>query len=217
MSPTGQTLLIGWATCDLTPDEPVLLAGQFHARVSEGVMDPVTATALALEGADGTAVVMVSCDLVGIPDDLRDAVRAELRQALPAVDPRAVFLNATHTHTAPDVHAAAHAPTHDGDAPMWMDLGLPVMAPAAYVAMIAPRLAETIARAWRARRPGGIGFGLGHAVVGHNRRIRYDDGITRMYGNTDDPHFSHVEGSEDHSVNVLATWDAKRTLTGHIA
>lgn len=42
-------LLIGWAQTDITPDAPVLLAGQFHTRVSEGVLDPVTATILAFE------------------------------------------------------------------------------------------------------------------------------------------------------------------------
>ena len=33
---------IGWALADITPDKPVLLSGQFHARISEGIMDPVT-------------------------------------------------------------------------------------------------------------------------------------------------------------------------------
>ena len=39
-------LLIGWASREITPERPALLRGQFHARVSEGVMDPVTVTAL---------------------------------------------------------------------------------------------------------------------------------------------------------------------------
>lgn len=34
---------------DLTPAKPVLIAGQFHARISEGVMDPITATVLVIE------------------------------------------------------------------------------------------------------------------------------------------------------------------------
>jgi len=45
----SNNLQIGWSSADLTPHRPVLIAGQFHARVSEGVMDPVTATVLALE------------------------------------------------------------------------------------------------------------------------------------------------------------------------
>ena len=62
-------LKIGWASVDITPDEPVEICGQFHVRVSEGVMDPVTATALAMSAGD-EAVVLVSCDLVAISDSL---------------------------------------------------------------------------------------------------------------------------------------------------
>ena len=35
-----------------------------------------------------------------------------------------------------------------------------------------------------------------------------------MYGKTDRREFSHVEGYEDHAVNLLYTWDADGKLTG---
>ena len=35
-----------------------------------------------------------------------------------------------------------------------------------------------------------------------------------MYGDTDTPTFSHIEGYEDHSLNVLATWDERGACTG---
>jgi hypothetical protein len=35
-----------------------------------------------------------------------------------------------------------------------------------------------------------------------------------MYGPTDRPDFSHIEGYEDHSVHLLYTWDADQRLTG---
>ena len=35
-----------------------------------------------------------------------------------------------------------------------------------------------------------------------------------MYGDTSSPDFSHIEGYEDHSVGVAATYDAEGTLTG---
>ena len=38
--------------------------------------------------------VLVSCDLVGIPDDLRDAVRLHLRQGAEGLDPMKVVLRA---------------------------------------------------------------------------------------------------------------------------
>ena len=219
MSNTTTGLRIGWAQTDITPDRPVLVTGQFHARVSEGVMDPVTATALAIESlADAQPPpggVMVSCDLVAIPDGLRDAVREHVRRRLPELDPMTVFLHATHTHAAPEIRVESDAlQLGGGMVPARLGVDLDVMEPAQYLAFASPRIADTVARAWTSRAPGGIGFGLGQAVVGHNRRITYYDGATRMYGNTDDPNFSHVEGYEDHSVNMLATWDAERRLTG---
>jgi len=214
MSNHGEGVLVGWATADLTPEQPVLLAGQFHARVSEGVLDPVTATALALESVGGR-VVLVSCDLVAISDSLRHAVRAQLRDLVPELEPADVVLNATHTHTAPEIRGDLDGrQLGGGTVGIWPGVDLPAMAPGAYVAVASRRIAEAVAQAWRHRAPGGMGYGLGQAVVGHNRRISYDTGETRMYGKTDDPHFSHVEGYEDHSVNVLALWDVDGRLTG---
>ena len=211
-------LLIGWGSVDITPDEPVLISGQFHARVSEGIMDPVTATALALEsvenGRSQGRVVMVSCDLSTLAECLRDGVREHLRRDLPELDPKAVFFSATHTHSGP--YTAVRPRYRPGaeveEHPYGIELD--VMSPADYVDFAARRIADAVIEAWNGRRPGGIAFGLGHAVVGRNRLIAYRDGSSRMYGNTDQADFSHVEGYEDHSVNVVATYDGDRKLTG---
>src|SRR5687768_4564523 len=93
-SPAIAALKVGWAQADITPKEPVLLAGQFPSRVSEGVLDPITATVLTLE-ADGEHVVFVTCDVVSIADKLRDSVRARLAN-VPGLDPMKVILHATH-------------------------------------------------------------------------------------------------------------------------
>jgi hypothetical protein len=69
-------------------------------------------------------------------------------------------------------------------------------------------------QAWKSRKPGGIGFGLGSAVVGHNRLTVYDSGQSQLYGPTERPDFSHIEGYEDHGVGLLFTWDRDKTLTG---
>lgn len=208
---TGHPLKIGWASADLTPSRPVLVAGQMHARVSEGVADPITATALAIEsgdGADSPRAVLVSCDLAVIPDALLSAVRVRVRARLPGMDPLKVVLNATHTHTAPEVRG-------DGESVRAaVGVDLPVMAPGDYVAFAAERIASAVAQAWERREPGGIGYGLGHAVVGRNRRMVDSSGQVRTYGATDDPSFSHVEGPEDPSLNVLATWKRDGRLAG---
>ena len=50
-------------------------------------------------------------------------------------------------------------------------------------------------------------WGLGHAVVGQNRRAVYADGHAEMYGQTDQPSFRGIEGGEDHDVGTLFFWD----------
>ncbi len=206
-------LKIGWGSADLTPAEPVSIAGQFHVRISEGVMDPVTATALAISSGDD-GVVLVSCDLVVIPDGLLNSVRELACAGAPGLKPGNVILNATHAHTAPEVRTSRDYEMSGGVSWSGMAIELPIMDPEDYAKIAAARIADAVKTAWEGRRPGSVAFGLGHAVVGRNRRSCYLNGESRMYGKTASDDFSHIEGYEDHSVNLLGTWDGDGRLTG---
>jgi len=211
-------LKIGWAKADITPDKPVLLRGQFHARLSEGVMDPVTATALAIESTkpgNNSRVIMISCDLVGIADDLRDRVRELLKDLSPELDSKDVMINATHTHAAPlSSTDEADVVNRYGIGLDMMAPGVDAMSPSEYSEFAAQRIADAARKAWSGRKKGGISFGLSTAVVGHNRLQVEDSGKSTMYHSTNRPEFSHIEGYEDHYVNLLYTWDASSKLTG---
>jgi len=211
-------LQIGWGHADITPDEPVQLTGQFHVRISEGVADPIGVTALALssESADpASSVIFVSCEIVSIPDSLTQQVREGLGKALPDIDPKSVILNATHTHSAPEIRLDGDRKFRGGGmSSSGLAIDLPSMDPKDYSAFAAAQIVRAVQQAWKARAPGSIGFGLGTAVVGRNRRMSYLDGSTKMYGNTSDKDFSHVEGYEDHSLNLIGTWSEEGDLTG---
>lgn len=193
---------IGWSHTDVTPDKPTALRGQFHTRISEFVNDPLTATVLALEG-DGDQAAMVSCDRVSVPGFIQERLREVLRPRLPDFDVSKLLLNATHTHTAPTMRDDLYPPQ-----------GPEVMTPGEYADLFVQRVADAVVQAWERRAPGAVSWALGHAVVGHNRRASYMDGHSQMYGNTDDPEFSGIEGYEDHSVDMLFTWDEGEDLTG---
>jgi hypothetical protein len=203
-------LQIGWAQADLTPDQAVGITGQFHDRVSEGVENPLTATAMVLEGSEDH-VVFVSCDLVYASHELLDGIRSELTGRARGLDPRKVVLHATHTHTGPNTRLP-DSPWRFPESATY--LKLPVMAPSKYIALAAERISQAIVQAWDSRSAGRIAFGLGHAVVGHNRRWVDTAGTSTMYGDLDTPEFSHIEGSEDHTVGVIACKDAQGQLTG---
>jgi hypothetical protein len=203
---TGK-LQVGWASRDITPDRPVALAGQFHKRISQGVAARISVTALALETRDaGGAVdqaILVSCDLVAIRDGIQARLRKLLEGKLEGFDLRKLLLNATHTHTAPVTDDDWYDVTEEG-----------VMKPAEYVDFFLARAAEAVAEAWNGRKPGGVAWGLGYAVVGLNRRMTYADGKSAMYGRNDRPDFRGVEAGEDHAVECLFFFDAERKLTG---
>jgi hypothetical protein len=221
--PQEGTLKIGWAAADITPTKPVLIAGQFHARLSEGVMDPIAATALAIEstkGGSSVGAIMISCDYVSISDglrgraNLRDRVRQLLKDLSPNIKQEDIMINATHTHAAPLLSSESDVEKIYGVSLKMMAPGVDVMSPAEYSEFAALRIADAARKAWTNRKKGGISFGLSTALIGHNRLQAENSGKSVMYGSTNRPDFSHIEGYEDHYVNLLYTWDDKSKLTG---
>jgi hypothetical protein len=203
---------IGWARVDITPEHfPVNIAGQFHARVSEGVRDPLQAVALAIESGEDQ-VVFVSVDTSQITEDLTAAVFERLH--VPGLDPLKVILHATHTHEAPMPLLAGWAAFSESEP--YEDVGLGCREVAEYLALAGSRIAGVVREAWEGRAPGRLAFGQDYAVVGRNRRWVDDEGKSHMYGlsATTAPKFDHIEGYEDHSLNLLATYDGEGKLTG---
>ncbi|MDQ3622174.1 MAG: hypothetical protein M3463_06765, partial [Verrucomicrobiota bacterium] len=180
-------LLIGSATADITPDQPVALAGQFSTRISKTPETAIVASAVAVEALEAgqrrDLAIMISCDLVAIRTGIQEQLRQKLAPLLPGVDLRKLFLSATHTHTAPVTTELKENP-HLHRIP-----AEGVMQPDAYVEFLIERLAEVAVQAWKNRQRGGVSWTLGHAVVGHNRRAVYADGHAQMYGKTVLPNF----------------------------
>ena len=220
-------LRVGWASDDITPEKPVVMSGGSRARISTGVMDPITVTALVLESVaeDGKTVervAQVSVDVSSLREDVMASIMEKVGQRVPEIGPGNLIVFATHTHAAPDSRPAPalakklaslgidvpHAWTWWG-----MDLGVKPT-PRDYAEFVAERVVGAVEQAWKNRKPGGVSFGLGHAVVGHNRLTRYSNGRSQMYGKTDRADFSHMEGYEDHSVGLLYTYNASGKLTG---
>lgn len=215
-------LRIGWAMGDITPDRPVNLYGQFHARIATEALDPLTVTALAIqsEAPPGEAVVWVACDRCTVPAAIQQRCREAVAERCPDLAPETVILHATHTHTAPVISEGC-----------FPEQAPEVMTPGEYADLFVERVAATVEEAWSNRAPGAVSWAFGWAVVGHNRRAAYFDdlsqrpgyqhrrggaidGSSKMYGRTDDPSFSHIEGWEDHAVDLLYCFDATDRLTG---
>ena len=199
-------LHVGAATVDITPDRPVALDGQMHVRISEKPETPIFVSALALESREGDQsldqALMISCDLVAIRQGLIELVREKAQGKLPGLDLNKLFLNATHTHTAPV--------TMKGD--RYSLLGRRVMLPMEYTHFLVDRLVEAAVQSWNSRKPAKAGWGQGQAVIAQNRRATYADGTAKMYGATHVPEFRGIEGYEDHNLDALFFWDLQDRL-----
>lgn len=200
----AQEIWIGTASISITPEQPVALTGQMRTRVAREVESPVIANVLAFESRQGEQkldqVVFVSCDLVAIREGIVEAVREKLRDRLPDLDVNKIILSATHTHTAPVMVEGRY------------DIPDDVLSPTAFVDFLIEQVSAAIEQAWKNRQVGSVGWGLGHAIVPHNRRIVYSDGSAQMYGRTDRSDFRGIEGYEDHGVEVLFCWDSDEKL-----
>src|SRR6476659_4388872 len=90
----------GFARIDISPTQPVTMAG-YAARtnVSQGVHDPLSARAMALESG-GKQLLIISVDNLGwynyTAEPARKAILAETK-----LQPSELLLAAIHTHSAP--------------------------------------------------------------------------------------------------------------------
>jgi len=198
-------LFVGTATTSITPDQRVALSGQMYVRISAGVQSPCMATALAVETRNGEEsleqALFISCDLVSLRGDFYGDLRKQLNGRIPEGVLPKLIVNATHTHTGPEMEDGRFILPESG-----------VMRPGEYREFLMQKLADVAVQAWEARAPARVAWGLGYAVVAHNRRAIYADGTAAMYGKTDNPKFRGIEGSPDSGVEILYFWDENNTL-----
>ncbi len=225
----SEKLLIGWGRRDISTEEPTSIHGQFYVRISKGILDPIMVTALALE-SNGEQLVMLSCDVTGINGMIVGKIRDRVRELAPEIDAAKVIMNATHTHCTGDVNGIGMART-GLDFPM--PPSIKYQKPGDYSLFFVEKCAEAIVEAWNNRAPGAMAWGYGYAAVAHSRKTWYFDDLSKrpgmagtsgmavnghacMYGNTNDPMFSHYEAGAEHQINFLYTFDLEQKLTGAV-
>lgn len=211
---------IGWAKREISMEGPVVIPGQMHLRISQGILDPLCATVLVVDGGEGQdSIIFCSLDVIVISRGITDMICKMVLERCPDAPVDSIIMNATHTHSSMEYWADREDVTGE---PVLN--GLKTVRP-----HIARQCADAICQAWETRAEGGIGYGYGFAVVAHSRRACYLDdvglrsnnatapnGHAVMYGNTADPMFSHYEAGADHFTNLLFTFDANDKLTGMI-
>ena len=91
-------LLAGYGRKDITPNQPVHIAGgNWRGRVSEGVLDPLYATCIALKMGEAT-FLLYTLDLKVTTKNITNPARAYISKVT-GVPEENVLLSATHTHS----------------------------------------------------------------------------------------------------------------------
>lgn len=216
---------IGWGRRDLSIDAPVNIPGQMYLRISEGIHDPIYATALCVDGGEGQdAVIFCACDIINFRpgSGVMELIRQKAAELCPKIPVENIILNATHSHNSPDMNETPEK-TFDGQE---------VYPGLKYREFFIRQCAEAVVEAWESRKEGGIAYGYGNAVVAHSRRVVYSvdmskessgglsgtpSGFAQMYGMTERPEFYNFEAGADHFLNAMFTFNNEGNLTGILA
>lgn len=159
-------LYVGVASVDITPTEPIRLAGNTgRMEPTDSVEQRLWAKAIAF-GDAAHPTVLVTADLVGISA----AITAELGRRLESVGVKRdqLVLTATHTHTGPEVRGVL--PTH------LVEPRTPALVATIdrYTDGLIDHLEEVALEALAERRPSRVEWALGSVGFAENRRVLKD-------------------------------------------
>jgi hypothetical protein len=94
-------LRVGVAKVDITPPLGIPMAGYYHERGADGVLDPLYSKAMVIESA-GERTALVVLDLISIRRAITDNARAAIEKAT-GIRASNIMISATHAHTGPEL------------------------------------------------------------------------------------------------------------------
>lgn len=209
----------GWSVVDLTPPCKVPTGGYPDSRLGHWTHDPIRATALALQPEGGELVIWVSIDTVGIFSHHTEDIARLVAEQIPGFKRENLIISATHQHTAP-IYDFVYAEYLDIMPDAYEEFTRRMheqgaISPSEYREQyFYPLMTKVCVDAASNLAPAGFAPALGHAVIGHCRRVRYKDGTSKMYGETDSENFDRIEGGEDSGVEFLYVYDDKDEISG---
>ena len=217
---------IGWSEKSIVPKgKKINLVGQFYERISDVVETPIAINALAIECGD-EAVIFCSCDLESTSHSLLEDVRKILPKTFPKDK---LIINAIHTHTSMGYAEVGDSlsnalyglkdflPEEYMYKPLTSDDTPELLKPNEARAFLVERIARAALEAWENRKEGYYATGFGRAAIGMCRRVCYDDGSAKMWGNANQANFTELEAGNDSGIELLFTYDLDKKLTGVVA
>lgn len=222
-------LRIGVAEVSIVPEgKKISLDGQFFERITDKVETVISYTCLiAYNGTE--QMTLLSADLGHVTDTMLDDIREGCKD-IPGFDPMKIIMNATHTHTSHVFDMSQRIPFTSSDG---LDVLAHFMEGKTYKPLtcsekpdLNPKEARTylveqgikaVHQAWENLHEAHVRFGFGRAAIGLSRRVCYDDGRAKMWGDCNQPNFKEMENGPDTGIELSYIYNNKNELETIIA
>ena len=194
-SEKSATILLGTAAKTINPPVGMLMVGYGNGRANTGVALDLFARAAVFGtvGSEKPAAAMVVLDTLGVAPEFVAKVRKGAAEKIPGLDPAAVMVCATHTHSGPTLSARQFG----NDDPGKIN---------AYADQTVNTAAEALAAAWKARSEMRAKIGRTEVRIGHNRRVVDPEGVaTNVWPDLEGVH----SGFFNPNVRILMFEDAR--------
>ncbi len=180
-------LNMGRAELVITPPLGVSLAGYYHDRRADDVLDDLFARAVVLQAGE-TRLAIVVCDLIHLERSIIQTVRTSIYEQI-GIPPEKVMICCTHTHTGPMTNA-------------WPSAGL--FPDEAYLQVLARKIVDVVHLASLRLQPSTLSAGHGQVEgIAFNRRYWMKDGSVRTNPQFQDPAILRRAGPEDPDLGIL--------------
>jgi len=166
------------------------VAGMLKPRISDRVRDNLEANVFFIKGGTEQAVI-INCDLLGLQRSFVEEVAKKIESAT-GVPRQNVLISCTHTHSGPYTKSSEWGSAKDR-----------------YMRNLERWLVSAAQEAVKGAIPAKVGYALGKARIGYNRRVCWADATHSMYGDTTKDSFAGMEGPDDPSHAVLFAVDAE--------
>lgn len=176
----------GAASVSITPERSTWMMGYGSRRTpSQGTALDLRAKALALEDVAGNRLVVVTLDLLTVPDPVRFWLEEKLQSQF-GLAAGSLLMNASHTHSGPEVRMVS-TPLDELDPQRTREA-------AEYRAFLQDRLVQVVSAAWADLGEARLGYSRARAGFAMNRRLPTSEGFDNA---------PYPDGPVDHDVPVL--------------
>ena len=190
------TLKVGFARVDITPELGIEITGYYKKRIADGVLDNLEVNCVTVSDGKNTAA-LVSVDHCGINQVFTNKFRAYASETT-GIPVEGIFIHSTHTHTGPKLPPVNVADPHSDEFSATDEYS------EKYVDFLCHKVSDVIRLAVDDLKPAKMGYAVSEAPnIAFIRRFKMKDGSTATNPGPDNPNIDHPIGEVDERVNVL--------------